>query len=262
MSRRRSVWPAGVPCWADLTVSDVPAACAFYSDVLGWSFSESEPSSGDVVIARVNGAAAAAIGRSSDHAPAAWTPYIASDDLDATSRVITKNGGSILEPPAVVGSLGHGLQAADSTGGRFGVWRAGSLIGAEIVNEAGALGWEDLRSSDPKAARAFYRSVFGYAFAPLTAAGPDYELFMLPNENIPLGGMGGMSGSVGDSHWVVHFVVPNVMQAEAAAESRGGSTLVPPFDTPYGWMMQLADPVGADFWVRQASGSIWPDRSG
>lgn len=35
MPTRTSPWPAGVPCWVDLTVSDVPAAQAFYGAVLG-----------------------------------------------------------------------------------------------------------------------------------------------------------------------------------------------------------------------------------
>ena len=87
MPIRTSKWPAGAPCWVDLTVSDVPAAQAFYGQVLGWSWSETADDFGGYVIGRVGGAAAAGIGPTPQPGlPSAWTLYLADDDA-ATCRI-------------------------------------------------------------------------------------------------------------------------------------------------------------------------------
>lgn len=263
MSIRTSQWPAGVPCWADLTAPDGDAAKAFYAEVLGWTYQDTEAAYGGYAIAEVRGAAAGGIGPQQDGAPNAWTLYLASDDVDETADSITQRGGAVLMPPGDVGDLGRMCIAADPTGAPFGVWQAGTHIGAAVVNEPGGLTWEDLRSPDPDAARAFYVSVFGYRSDPLPDAGPDYATFALAGEEAPLGGMGGMMGAEGQpAHWLVYFGVADAAAAVTAAERGGGSVLMRDFDTPYGRMAGLADPTGAAFWVVQTSGENQPDRSG
>ncbi|CAN5616907.1 hypothetical protein BH18ACT1_BH18ACT1_09720 [soil metagenome] len=83
------------------------------------------------------------------------------------------------------------------------------------------------------------------------------------NEELPLGGMGGMMGAEGQpAHWLVYFGVVDVTATIAAAEAGGGSVLVKEVETPYGRMAGLADPDGAPFWVIQTDGHGQPDRSG
>jgi len=38
MSTRTDPWPAGTPCWVDLSVPDLQSAVDFYADVIGWTF--------------------------------------------------------------------------------------------------------------------------------------------------------------------------------------------------------------------------------
>jgi uncharacterized protein len=262
MSIRRSRWPAAVPCWTDLSTPDVAAAKAFYGPVLGWSFSDTGTEYGGYAIATAQGAAAAGIGPQQPGAPVGWTLYFASDDADRTAAAVTEHGGSVLLSAGDVGPLGRMFLAADPTGARFGVWQAGSHIGAGIVNEPGGLSWEDLRSPDPDTAKAFYQAVFGYRVEPLPEAGPDYATFALPDEEFPLGGMGGMMGVEGQpAHWLVYFGVADAAAAVAAAKAGGGSVLMTDFDTPYGRMAGLVDPAGAVFWVAQTTGDS-PDRRG
>jgi uncharacterized protein len=263
MSTRSTPWPAGVPCWADLTVPDVRAVQDFYARVLGWSFVGSGEEYGGYVIAQVGGAAAAGIGpQQQEGAPAAWTLYVASDDADATAAAIGEQGGTVLVPPGDVGPMGRMLIAADPSGAVFGVWQRGDHIGAGVVNEPGGLIWEDLRSTDPTAVTAFYTAVFGWATAPLEMAGPDYALFSRPGEEAPMGGMGGMMGAPEEtpSHWLVYFAVSDAEAAVAAAEETGGGVLAPPFDTPFGRMAALQDPAGAVFWITRTDGTDQPDR--
>jgi uncharacterized protein len=261
MPIRTRKWPAGVPCWTDLTVPDVPAAQAFYAAVLGWTFADTADEYGGYVIAQVDGAAAAGIGPTPQPGlPSAWTLYLASDDVDGTAKQITDAGGTMLLPPGDVGPLGRLCVAADPTGAVFGVWQAGGHIGAELHSEPGGVTWEDLRTQDPAAAVAFYRAVFGYEVNQLEGAGPDYGTFHLPGDPAPLGGMGPMFGAPEGTppHWLVYFGTTDVDAALAAARDHGGSQPMPPHDSPYGRMGAVMDPFGAVFTLVETDGSNPP----
>ncbi|MGI8575149.1 MAG: VOC family protein [Egibacteraceae bacterium] len=261
MSLRASPWPPGVPCWVDMTAPDVAAAKEFYADVLGWTYAETEAEYGGYAISEVRGSAVAGIGPQQEGAPPAWTLYLSSDDADATAEAITQHGGIVMLPPGDVGELGRMLIAVDPAGAAFGVWQAGSHIGAALVNEPGGLTWEDLRSHDPDTARDFYTAVFGYRTEPMAEAGPDYHTFALPDDDAPLGGMGGMMGAEGQpAHWLVYFAVADAAAAITATERGGGSVLMRDFETPYGRMAGLMDPAGAVFWIVQNDGDGQPDR--
>jgi predicted enzyme related to lactoylglutathione lyase len=264
MSTRTSRWPPGVPCWADLATPDVAEAKSFYSAVLGWTYPPADEAYGGYVIAEVGGPVAGIGTLSDDQHPSAWTLYFASDDVDKTAAAITEAGGLVEVPPVDVGPLGRMLIASDTAGASFGVWQAGLHIGASIVNEPGGITWEDLRSTDPDAARAFYGQVFELDFHALEGAGPQYTTFQLPGEEAPLGGIGPMFGSPDGtpSHWLVYFSVSDVDAAISAAEGMGVAQPAPAFDTPYGRMASLVDPAGAVFLVAQTALDQQPDRSG
>lgn len=265
MSIRTTPWPAGIPCWADLTVPDVEAAKGFYGSVIGWSFAATDDEFGGYTIAQAAEAAAAGIGLQPEGASNAWTLYFASDDVDATAAAIRAAGGTVLLEPGDIGPLGRMCIAMDPSGGAFGVWQAGQHIGAGIVNDPGGLMWEDLRSTDPTAAVDFYTTVFGYRAEGLAEAGPDYSLFFLGDEQTPLGGMGGMMGAPEGtpSHWLVYFAVADADAAAEAAATSGGTVLSAPFDTPYGRMAPITDPWGAPFFITQANADAQhPDRAG
>jgi predicted enzyme related to lactoylglutathione lyase len=263
MSIRTSPWPPGVPCWADLGAPDVAAAKQFYGDVIGWTFEETAAEFGGYSIAVANGGAAVGIGPQQPGSPPAWTIYFASDDAETTATAIAEHGGTVVLPTGDVGGLGRICIAMDPTGAVFGLWQAGSHIGAGVVNEPGGITWEDLRSPDPDVARAFYTAVFGFRTDALPEAGPDYSTFSLPSEEWPLGGIGGMFGANGlPAHWVVYFQVADTDASVAAAVRGGGAVIGPPDDTPYGRMAGLTDPAGAVFWVMQSNEQPQPDRAG
>ena len=265
MSTRTSPWPAGIPCWADVMASDVRAAGAFYAAVLGWKVPEPEEQWGGYVVAEKDGQAAAGIGPVQQGARAAWTLYLATDDAQGLVATASTHGGGVLAPVMDVGPLGRMAILADPSGAVFGLWQAGTMIGAGLVNEPGGLVWEDLRSTDADAARSFYGALFGYQYDAVEVAGPDYATFRLPTERAPLGGMGGLMDSPDGtrSHWLVYFGVADTDAAVAAAEAAGGSVLAPPKDTQFGRMAWLADPDGAAFTVMSVPVDPRnPDRSG
>ena len=48
------------------------------------------------------------------------------------------------------------ISITDPTGAVCGVWQPGTFAGAGIVNEPGALAWNELGTRDPEAAKAFW----------------------------------------------------------------------------------------------------------
>jgi predicted enzyme related to lactoylglutathione lyase len=265
MSTRTSPWPNGVPCWADVSATDVRASGAFYTAVLGWTVPEPDEQWGGYVTAEVDGRAVAGIGPVDEGGRPAWTVYLATDDAEGLAARAAEHGGTALTPVIDVGPMGRMAILADPSGASFGLWQAGTMIGAATVNEPGALTWEDLRASDPDASRAFYGALFGYDYDRIEMAGPDYTTFRLPSEQAPLGGMGGMMDSPEGtgSHWLVYFGVTDTDAAVAAAQAAGGSVLSPAKDTQFGRMAWLADPDGAAFTIMSYDPSQpGPDRSG
>lgn len=250
MPTRSEPWPNGTPCWVDLAAPDVGAAIAFYGAVLGWTAVDTGEDFGHYHVCSVGDRAAAGIGPiMAEGQPAAWTVYIASDDVDGTAKSIGAAGGTVIIPAMDIPDNGRVLIAQDTSGAVFGVWQAAGMNGVAVYNEPGGLVWEDARLTDPDAARAFYADVFGYRYAPIEGAPPDYTTFATGGE--ALGGMGGMFGaSEGTpSHWVAYFMVADPDAAAATATAQGGSVLGGPMDTPYGRMAFFTDPGGAAFAV-------------
>jgi predicted enzyme related to lactoylglutathione lyase len=201
-------------------------------------------------MASFDGALVAGVSPSGEDNLAAWTLFFGTDDADATAALIESSGGTLLSPVVEVGDSGRMIVAQDPSGAMFGAWEAKELNGFGLYGETGALAWNDLRSSDPDAARAFYGAVFGYHYAPVEMAGPDYTTFALEPTGAPAGGIGGMMGMDGyPSHWIVYLSVADVDEAVRLTSELGGHVVSPGFDTPYGRMAALVDPTGASFWV-------------
>lgn len=245
----------GAPCWADIAPTDMDAARAFYSAVIGWDIPPGNEAFGGYTTASVGDQGVAGLMPNDGSTPTFWTLYFASADADATSARILDAGGSILVPAMDVGDFGRMVIAADPTGAVFGVWQADTMIGFEIVGEPGGWAWCDLRSSDPDSARAFYAEVFDFTYQPMDMAGPDYTTFWLGDETI--GGIGGMMGAPDGtpSHWLLYFAVSDADAAVAAATANGGQSLAPAFDTPFGRMGPILDPFGAPLWLVQLPGA-------
>ncbi|MCE0763676.1 VOC family protein [Pseudonocardia kujensis] len=246
-------WPNGAPCWADIAVPDLPAALAFYGAVVGWSFVDTGEEYGHFNLCQTEGRAAAGIGPvMQEGQPSFWTLYLATDDVEATTKLVTDGGGSVLAGPMDIPETGRMAVCSDPTGGVFGLWQAAGQVGIEVFNQPGSLVWEDARLTDVERGREFYAGLFPYRFAEVPGLPlAEYGTFGLGDE--PLGGMGGTMGAPEGtpSHWLVYFGVESVDAAVAAATERGGGVVMAAQDTPFGRMAVLGDPFGAPFAVHQ-----------
>ena len=81
-----------------------------------------------------------------------------------------------------VGAIGRMAILTDPSGARVRALAGRDDHRRGPGQQAGGLVWEDLRSTDPDAARSFYGALFGYEYEALEMAGPDYATFKLPTE--------------------------------------------------------------------------------
>lgn len=255
MTTREKTWAPGTPCWVDYGADDLDAAVTFYSEVFGWSMQSSGAEFGGYTTAQVDGHDAAGIGpkQGPPEAPAMWTTYLATDDADATTASIRAGGGQVLAEPMQIGDMGRIAVAMDPQGAIFGLWEAGTMIGADIVDEPGTLTWTDAMVGDPETDRTFYSSVFSWSYAEMPGAPSDYRTITVGERSV--GGIGPAMHEGMPPSWLTYFSVADADETAARVTSRGGRLIGDPFDTPFGRMALLADPWGAVFAVMGQSGA-------
>ena len=84
--------------------------------------------------------------------PPAWTTYISVEDADASIAKVKAAGGMVFVEPMDVLDVGRMAVFADPTGAAAAVWQPRRHIGAGLVNEPGALAWNELSTRDTDAA--------------------------------------------------------------------------------------------------------------
>ena len=250
-------YKAGTPCWVDLGVADVMAAVAFYGDLLGWTGEPGPPETGGYVLCQLSGVPVAGIGPlMMEGQPAAWTTYLASDDMDETAIRVTAAGGQSLSPIMDIMTLGRMSVFLDSTGAAFGSWQKGDFVGAGVVNEPGSLAWNELLTRDVDGAMRFYGAVFGIDAVESDASGEvAYTEWQVDGKTVA----GMMSLDMPQfppdipAHWMTYFATADIEASVARLTVLGGSVSVPPTEIPVGKFAVVADPEGAFFSLVQMS---------
>jgi hypothetical protein len=200
-----------------------------------------------------------------------WNTYVWVTDAGETADKVRAAGGTVLREPADVGDWGRMGVFADPAGAEFRAWQPASHRGATVVNEHGALNFNDLHTPDLERATAFYGAVFGWEVLDLGGgmrawALPGYGDFLearTPGMRENMAQMGAperfedVVASIDtavdgrSAHWSVTFGVDDADAIAARAAELGGTVLTPPFDAPWVRMTVIADPQGASFTASQ-----------
>lgn len=241
-----SSYQPGVPSWIDLTTRDPEGARTFYGALFGWEFDIGPAEFGHYVTCRLRGKDVAGIGGepAPEGAPTGWVTYLASADAAETARRIGEHGGKVMMGPMDIPEQGSMLLAFDPAGALFGVWQAGSHIGAALANEPGTITWNELSAPDLNAAQAFYGAVFDHSWAPVdTGGGPRYATFAPPGRDAASDSVGGAIEVGGiPAHWMPYFGVADTDAAVATVTGLGGTVVTPAADTPFGRCATVRDP--------------------
>jgi uncharacterized protein len=241
MGERTSYAP-GTFSWAELATTDSEGAKAFYAALLGWDYEDNPVGEGQVYsMARRDGRQVAALFAGADQPPH-WNCYVTVESVDATAAQAGEHGGRVLAEPFDVMQVGRMAVIADPTGAALCLWEPRAHIGAELVNTQGAMTWNDLVTSDPEAAAAFYGTLFGWPTTEIPDAG-GYRV--IRNGERSNGGI--MPHAETPPSWMPYFGHEDVDRAAAEVGEGGGRVLNGPMDIGMGRIAVVADPQGAVF---------------
>jgi predicted enzyme related to lactoylglutathione lyase len=238
----------GTFSWADLATSDADAAKGFYTGLFGWETEDNPlPEGGVYTMLRKRGKAVAALYDAQQGQPPAWLSYVTVESADAAADSVRQNGGTVEMDPFDVMEVGRMAVIQDPTGAFFAVWEPRASIGAEVVNEPGAITVNQLNTGDPERAERFYADVFGWRFE--SVEGGDLPYWGIYNGDRLNGGMMPLPDGDTPPHWLVYFGSENVDDDAGRIGELGGQVMAPPMSVPGGRILVARDPQGAVFAV-------------
>ena len=138
----------GVPSWVDLGSTDLAKSKEFYWGLFGWNCPEGPPEAGGYSVCDLGGKTVAGLGPKMNPAmPTVWIAYVNVDSADDAVAKASANGGTVFMPPMDVMEAGRMAVFADPVV-VIGLWQPNQHTGAQLVNEPGALCWNELITTD------------------------------------------------------------------------------------------------------------------
>jgi len=210
----RTQYTPGTFCWTDLATTDQPAAKAFYGELFGWQAEDMPVGDGvSYSMMRLHGKDVAAISpqpaqQREAGVPPTWNSYVSVESADDAA------------------------QRADE-------------LGASLVNEPGALVWNELSSPDLDASSAFYSGLFGWEVAPFEGSPEPY--LAIKNGDASNGGIRELTPPGAPPHWLVYLGTEDIDASLTKVEQLGGTKLAGPIDIQIAKIAIVQDPQGATF---------------
>ncbi|MFD8277231.1 VOC family protein [Streptomyces flaveolus] len=247
----------GTPCWVSLMVHGPAATQEFYGALFGWEFQPGPQQLGPYARALLDGREVAGIGTlpPDRQLPIAWTPYLASDDVNRTAETVRACGGTVGVGPLDAAEAGRMAIGSDPSGAVFGVWQAATHLGTAVTGEPGTPAWNELTTFEAASVAKFYETVFGFEVEPAITAGLDHVTLRLDGR--PVAGIHGIGDALPRErgpHWTTYFEVADIGESLERLTELGGHVLEPARDTFRGREASVADPEGALFSLLQSPG--------
>ncbi|MFD2741334.1 VOC family protein [Sulfitobacter aestuarii] len=243
----------GTPIWYELMTQNPDVAQDFYGKVMGWSF-EAMPAEDDMDyrVASAGGAPIAGVMRKPEHAqamPDMWFAYIAVKDVDAAAEKVKALGGRVDMEPDDIPDVGRFAFCSDPQGAHFYLMRTDSdeASAAFTPMKPGHACWNELVTTDQKAALDFYGKLFGWEHGGAMSMGPAGEYIFLNHEGDMIGAVMEMPEKDTKPYWNFALQVTHIDKARSTVEQAGGLLRIGPTELPdnAGWLIQTDDPQGA-----------------
>lgn len=242
--------------WYELMTTDLDAAEAFYTAVVGWTAQpfDKAPGMPRYIVMNVGERGVGGLMTLPEDAakmgmPPAWLGYIHTKDADASTKSLEKAGGKVHRQPDDIPGVGRFAVVADPQGATFMFLQPNGPDQPIVpASTPGHIGWRELYTSDWKAAFDFYSSQFGWTDAGDFDMGPmgTYQTFAAGPESG--GGMMNKPEQIPVPVWQFYFNVAAIDAAAKRATDKGGKILMGPMEVPGGsWVVQCTDPQGAHF---------------
>lgn len=245
----------GSVCWIDVSSTDPAGSRDFYAGLLGWTYRmDLDPGRRHYTTALCGGLPVAGLAGVAVPAgqPVAWTPYLASTNIERIAAVLGRWGGWVLYGPADVPGRGRILIGADPTGAVIGFWEP-AVSWMFHATGPGALFWAELDTWDGPRADEFFANLFGYRqYQVGDGVDVDYTVWSRGGRTV----LGRLQMSQDwappgiAAQWLLYFTVdPRIGTDTAVTRVRelGGRVDVDPYDTEFGRIARVQDPFGAAF---------------
>jgi predicted enzyme related to lactoylglutathione lyase len=239
--------------WHDLMTTDLERSKSFYSGLLGFSYNDLDLGemgtypmirTGDRDIGGMVAVEAA------PGATSRWVAYVTVDDVDAAAARAAAAGGAVRIPPTPIPNVGRFAELADPQGAVISAFVSTNPDMPEPGGPPplGIVCWNELLTTDPAAAVAFYQTVFGWGHGTMDM-GPAGVYHLFKREDKDVAGMMQMPpDAAAPPLWMPYFLVADVDASFASALSLGAMPFVKPADIPeVGRFAVLGDPTGASF---------------
>lgn len=247
--------------WYELMTSDPAGAAAFYGAVVGWTIpSEGLQTAGGVdyrMIGRGDGGnAGGVLALTADMlaggARPGWLGYLEVGDVDATIDAIKADGGAV-QMPAIDLPVGRIAMVTDPQGAPFYIMDPIPPEGAPegesdvfSVTEPQRVRWNELATSDPDAAIAFYKKHFGWGQEGEMDMGPIGAYRFIQRGDVMIGAVMPLMEGYPVPVWSYYIGVDDIDRALAAVRAGGGTVTNEPMEIPGGeFAMNAIDPQGA-----------------
>jgi len=253
--------PRGDFIWYELMTTDPDGAKAFYDALIGWDV-EPKPTGEQPMdyrmIRRSDGGNAGGVLRidadmAAHGAKPTWLGYIVVPDVDATTAAIEQAGGKTLMATDIQG-VGRIAMVTDPQGAPFYVMKPNpperDPNAKSDVFDAKAeqrVGWNELSTTDPVAARRFYEEQFGWGTDDFMDMGEMGQYRFIDQGGERIGALCGVMPG-GQPAWRFYFRVPSIAKAKDVVTARGGTVRMGPMQVPTGdYIIIGSDPQGAEF---------------
>lgn len=243
---------AGTFCWAQLSTPDEASAKKFYAALFGWKLENTTVGQGPsfTLVKKGENPVGAIMGYDSAEPGMgpSWTTFVAVDDADRTAATVERLGGKVLMKPMDAGDNGRMALFQDPLRAIFAVWQAGTKPGAAVVQEPGAMGWNELITSDTSKVEPFYRQLFGWRSEIME---PDRYSVFKRGDTLAAGMVQAKPETrLTHPYWLVYFVVDDCDASAVKAKQLGGHVQAAPTDIPnVGRFAVLTDPEEVRFAV-------------
>jgi hypothetical protein len=240
---------------------DADASKAFYDKVVGWNFGEPVAEyQGYRMIGRSDGGSAGGVlpltPEMQQHgARPAWLGYVGVDDTDAAVTSIEQAGGKTLMPATDIPNVGRIAMVADPQGAPFYVMKPIPPAGdpnaqSDVfsVDQAQHVRWNELATTDPDGAVAFYRTQFGWDQEGDMDMGEMGKYRFIQNRGTTIGAIMPKPPQLPVSKWTYYIGVDDIGRAAEAIKAAGGQIFNGPMEIPGGeFALNALDPQGASF---------------
>jgi predicted enzyme related to lactoylglutathione lyase len=240
--------------WYELMTTDMEAAKAFYTNVVGWGTQDVSMPGMPYILFTVEGASVSGLMGLPEDAKTigekpSWIGYVGVDDVDATADRIKRLGGAVHVPPQDISNISRFSVVADPQMATLALlqWLKPRREQPAALGTPGRVGWHELLAADWKKAFAFYGELFVWqkADADIDPTGA-YLLFSAGGQTI--GGMCTKPPIVPVPFWLYYFNVSDIDSAAKRVKAGGGQILNGPLQvSDASWIVECMDPQGASF---------------